>query len=121
MIRWCLRNGSLLATTGVPVSPIICSGSSSYISVTGHADHPHEGVMPDGKADRPAAALIPYGGMFEAEATAAPPECTIVVDVGYSYTHVVPIRGTEIVWEHVKRYVCPSVALPVQTCGWAWL
>jgi len=31
------------------------------------------------------------------------PECMIVVDAGYSYTHVVPMRNGDIVWEHVKR------------------
>lgn len=32
-----------------------------------------------------------------------PPECLVVVDVGYSYSHVVPIRNGEVIWEHVKR------------------
>lgn len=49
-----------------------------------------------------AASLVPYGGMFSDESD-VPPECMVVVDVGYSYSHVVPIRGGEIVWEHVKR------------------
>lgn len=49
-----------------------------------------------------AASLIPYGGMFSNE-TDIPPECMIVIDVGYSFTHVVPIQGGEVVWEHVKR------------------
>jgi actin-related protein 6 len=40
--------------------------------------------------------------MFSDESD-VPPECMVVVDVGYSYSHVVPIRGGEIVWEHVKR------------------
>ncbi|CAK9780965.1 unnamed protein product [Cutaneotrichosporon oleaginosum] len=48
------------------------------------------------------ASLVPYGGMFSDE-TDVPPECMVVVDVGYSYSHIVPIRGGEIVWEHVKR------------------
>lgn len=52
--------------------------------------------------DPPAASLIPYGGMFSNE-TDIPPECMIVVDAGYSFTHVIPIRGGDIVWEHVKR------------------
>lgn len=51
-----------------------------------------------------AASLIPYGGLFEDD-SGIPPECTIVVDVGYSFTHVVPIREGQIIWEHVKRYV----------------
>lgn len=40
--------------------------------------------------------------MFSNE-TDIPPECMIVIDAGYSFTHVVPIQGGEVVWEHVKR------------------
>lgn len=49
-----------------------------------------------------AASLVPYGGMFSNDAD-TPPECLVVVDVGYSFSHVVPIRNGEVVWEHVKR------------------
>ncbi|CAD6589838.1 MAG: Actin- protein 6, partial [Tremellales sp. Tagirdzhanova-0007] len=35
------------------------------------------------------AALIPYGGLFGDQ---APPECMILVDAGYSFTHVIPLR-----------------------------
>ncbi|WVQ75999.1 actin-like protein ARP6 [Cryptococcus sp. DSM 104548] len=48
------------------------------------------------------AGLIPYGGLFDNDA-GVPPQCTVVVDIGYSYTHVVPIRDGQIVWQHVKR------------------
>ncbi|WWC59496.1 actin-like protein ARP6 [Kwoniella dejecticola CBS 10117] len=48
------------------------------------------------------AALIPYGGLFENESF-IPPECTILVDVGYSSTHVIPLRDGQIIWDHVKR------------------
>ncbi|WWC86887.1 actin-like protein ARP6 [Kwoniella dendrophila CBS 6074] len=48
------------------------------------------------------AALIPYGGLFENEFGVSP-ECTIIIDVGYSYTHVIPLRDGQIIWEHVKR------------------
>lgn len=51
-----------------------------------------------------AASLVPYGGMFSDESD-VPPECMVVVDVGYSFSHVLPMRGGEIVWEHIKRYV----------------
>jgi actin-related protein 6 len=27
----------------------------------------------------------------------------IVIDAGYSYTHVVPLRNGDVIWEHVKR------------------
>ncbi|WVQ83263.1 actin-like protein ARP6 [Cryptococcus sp. DSM 104549] len=48
------------------------------------------------------AALIPYGGIFDNERGIAP-ECIIVVDIGYSYSHVIPMRDGQIIWEHVKR------------------
>ncbi|ORY30390.1 actin family [Naematelia encephala] len=46
------------------------------------------------------AALVPYGGLFGDD---LPPECMLLVDVGYSYSHVIPLRDGQIVWEHVKR------------------
>lgn len=55
-----------------------------------------------------AAALIPYGGLFGDE---APPDCMILVDGGYSHTHVVPLRDGQVIWEHVKRYVCTCITL----------
>lgn len=51
---------------------------------------------------RIAAALIPYGGLFSSD-TEIPPECAIVVDIGYSFSHVIPLRDGQIIWEHVKR------------------
>lgn len=42
--------------------------------------------------------------MFSDE-TDVPPECMIVVDVGYSFSHILPVRGGDVIWEHVKRYV----------------
>ncbi|WVO16547.1 actin-like protein ARP6 [Cryptococcus depauperatus] len=48
------------------------------------------------------AALIPYGGLFDNE-QGIPPECTIVVDLGYSYTHVIPIKDGQIIWGHTRR------------------
>lgn len=46
---------------------------------------------------------MPFGGLFEDE-TGVTPECTILIDMGYSYTHVVPVRAGEVLWDHVKRY-----------------
>jgi actin-related protein 6 len=51
---------------------------------------------------RIAAALIPYGGLFSSD-TEIPPECAIVVDIGYSFSHVIPLRDGQIIWEYVKR------------------
>ncbi|KAL7421477.1 Actin-related protein 6 [Cryptotrichosporon argae] len=48
------------------------------------------------------AALVPYGGLFSNEDD-LPPECAVVVDVGYSYTHVVPLFQGQVVWDHVRR------------------
>jgi actin-related protein 6 len=49
-----------------------------------------------------AAALIPYGGLFGDEGQ---PACIVLVDVGYSFTHVIPLRDGQIIWDHVKRFV----------------
>jgi actin-related protein len=51
-----------------------------------------------------AAALIPYGTLFSQQAL-SPPECMIVVDSGFSFTHVVPIMEGQVVWHAVKRQV----------------
>ena len=55
-----------------------------------------------------AAALIPYGGLFGDE---VPPECMVLVDIGYSFTHVIPLRDGQIIWETVKR--CGPLSLLV--------
>ena len=57
--------------------------------------------------------------MFDDESSAIAPECTIVVDIGYSYTHVVPIRAGEVIWEHVKRSVPSSASTVVPSMGLA--
>ncbi|KAI0344472.1 actin-related protein Arp6 [Trametopsis cervina] len=48
------------------------------------------------------AALIPHSQLFSEQATPAP-ECMLVVDAGFSFTHVVPIMNGAIVWRAVKR------------------
>ena len=51
-----------------------------------------------------AASLIPHGELF-----AIPdypiPQCMLVVDAGFSFTHVIPILNGAIVWNAVKRCV----------------
>ena len=49
-----------------------------------------------------AASFIPHGSLF-ARPSLQGPECMIVVDSGFSFTHVVPILRGEIVWAAVKR------------------
>jgi actin-related protein 6 len=49
-----------------------------------------------------AASLIPYGHLFSQPNLPAA-ECTIVVDAGFSFTHVVPMIDGKIVWNAVKR------------------
>ena len=49
-----------------------------------------------------AASLIPYGHLFSQPNLPAA-ECTIVVDSGFSFTHVVPMIDGKIVWNAVKR------------------
>ncbi|KAF7309255.1 hypothetical protein MIND_00295800 [Mycena indigotica] len=45
------------------------------------------------------ASFMPYGSLF-----ASPlPECMLIVDSGFSFTHVVPVMQGRIVWNAVKR------------------
>lgn len=49
-----------------------------------------------------AASLTPYGHLFRSGG-ASPPECLVVIDSGFSFTHVVPIMNNQIQWYAVKR------------------
>ena len=53
---------------------------------------------------RPAASMIPYGSLFAAEELNVP-ECAVIVDSGFSFTHVVPLINHQIQWYAVKRSV----------------
>ncbi|KAF7319624.1 hypothetical protein HMN09_00302800 [Mycena chlorophos] len=46
-----------------------------------------------------AAAFMPYTAVFGYPG----PECMVIVDSGFSFTHVVPLMNGRIVWEAVKR------------------
>ncbi|KAF8739517.1 hypothetical protein AX14_009296 [Amanita brunnescens Koide BX004] len=46
------------------------------------------------------ASLMPYGNLFPG---APEPECMLIVDSGFSFTHVVPILNRRIFWSAVKR------------------
>jgi len=48
------------------------------------------------------AAMIPYGSLFAAEGLNAP-ECAVILDSGFSFTHVVPLINHQIQWHAVKR------------------
>ncbi|KAF8193221.1 actin-like protein ARP6 [Mycena galopus ATCC 62051] len=48
------------------------------------------------------ASLIPYGTLF-AQPGLPSPECMLVVDSGFSFTHVVPLMEGKVVWNAVKR------------------
>ncbi|VDC01837.1 unnamed protein product [Peniophora sp. CBMAI 1063] len=48
------------------------------------------------------AALIPYGTLFKAKGQPNP-ECVLVVDTGFSYTHIVPLINGVVQWSAVKR------------------
>ena len=56
-----------------------------------------------------AASLIPHGALFTAPHktpngdTPPPPECMLVIDSGFSFTHIVPLISGSIVWNAVKR------------------
>lgn len=47
------------------------------------------------------ASLIPHGDLFRN--LSPQPECMLVVDSGFSFTHVVPILDGRVVWKAVKR------------------
>ncbi|KAG8979491.1 Actin- protein 6 [Tulasnella sp. 425] len=51
----------------------------------------------------PGAALIPFGTLFSPEYGVVIPECMVIVDTGFSFTHVVPILSGSIVWSAVRR------------------
>ncbi|KAI0057804.1 actin-related protein Arp6 [Artomyces pyxidatus] len=48
------------------------------------------------------AALIPHGQLFSIAGIPSP-ECMLIVDSGFSFTHVIPIMDGAIVWPAVKR------------------
>ncbi|KAI0667701.1 actin-like protein Arp6 [Trametes maxima] len=48
------------------------------------------------------ASLIPHGRLL-ARPGLPQPECLLVIDSGFSFTHVVPILNGAVVWEAVKR------------------
>ncbi|KAK7462277.1 Actin-related protein 6 [Stygiomarasmius scandens] len=48
------------------------------------------------------ASLIPFGTLFDTPSQ-PPPECMVIVDSGFSFTHVIPILGGNIIWGAVKR------------------
>jgi actin-related protein 6 len=52
-----------------------------------------------------AAASMPYSAMFDEpnEPNLPRPECMLIVDSGFSYTHIVPILQGSIVWDAVLR------------------
>ncbi|KAF9222982.1 actin-domain-containing protein [Gyrodon lividus] len=50
----------------------------------------------------PPAAMIPYGSLFTADSVGTP-ECALIVDSGFSFTHVVPMINHQIQWHAVKR------------------
>ncbi|KAJ7093825.1 actin-related protein Arp6 [Mycena belliarum] len=48
------------------------------------------------------ASLIPHGTLFDKPGL-PPPECMLIVDSGFSFTHVVPLMDGKVVWTAVKR------------------
>lgn len=72
----------------------------------------------------PGPALVPYG---QASTSAVPlakrsPECVLVVDAGYSFTHVVPVLRGAIITSGVRRFVkhlstpTPQMTGPLTHC-----
>ena len=52
---------------------------------------------------------MPYGNLFPG---APEPECMLIVDSGFSFTHVVPILNRRIFWSAVKRCAYLLRAIP---------
>ncbi|KXN84331.1 Actin-like protein ARP6 [Leucoagaricus sp. SymC.cos] len=48
------------------------------------------------------ASLIPYGTLFK-KPREPKPECCIIVDSGFSFTHVIPVMENKVIWNAVKR------------------
>ncbi|KAF8228073.1 actin-related protein Arp6 [Tricholoma matsutake] len=48
------------------------------------------------------ASVMPFGNLF-AEPGLPMAECTVIIDSGFSFTHVVPLLSGKIVWSAVKR------------------
>ncbi|KAF8886226.1 actin-related protein Arp6 [Gymnopilus junonius] len=48
------------------------------------------------------ASLVPYGNLFS-QPGLPPPDCAIIIDSGFSFTHVVPMIDGKVVWNAVKR------------------
>ncbi|KAJ7362262.1 actin-related protein Arp6 [Mycena albidolilacea] len=48
------------------------------------------------------ASLIPHGTLFNQPGLSSP-ECMLIVDSGFSFTHVVPLMEGKVVWSAVKR------------------
>ncbi|KAF8624406.1 hypothetical protein AX15_005887 [Amanita polypyramis BW_CC] len=46
------------------------------------------------------ASLIPHGNLFQ---SIPQPECILLVDSGFSFTHAIPILNRQIVWSAVRR------------------
>ncbi|TKA52518.1 hypothetical protein B0A53_04894 [Rhodotorula sp. CCFEE 5036] len=51
----------------------------------------------------PAPALVPYGLEARGFPNAPPPECALVIDSGFSFTHIVPVLRGRVVSHAVKR------------------
>ncbi|KAJ7197930.1 actin-related protein Arp6 [Mycena pura] len=49
------------------------------------------------------ASFIPHGELFDRPGLPAP-ECILIVDSGFSFTHVVPLIEGKVVWDAVKRF-----------------
>ncbi|KAL1688060.1 actin-domain-containing protein [Schizophyllum commune] len=51
---------------------------------------------------RTAASLVPYGPLFW-QPGLPPPECSLILDCGFSFSHVVPVINGHVQWNAVRR------------------
>ncbi|KAF8510007.1 actin-domain-containing protein [Hysterangium stoloniferum] len=59
----------------------------------------------DSYARCPAASLMKYGGLFNSKTSPSRPfpECALIIDSGFSFTHVLPIMQGAVLWNGVRR------------------
>lgn len=47
--------------------------------------------------------MLLQGSLFE-QNQSKPPECAIILDSGFSFTHSIPIMNGAVIWEAVRRF-----------------
>ena len=59
------------------------------------------------KVTSTAATLAQYGDL---DGSSQLPDCALVIDTGFSFTHVVPMMAGQVMWGSVRRYAFPNLS-----------